>query len=232
MNTSYSPEEADKRFEPVSRSKTFNRILDTLKLRDKKVLDLGCSFGEFLVKFGPNSCGITTTTEEVEYGKLRNLRILQGNAELIDQLGLNEQFDAVWANNIFEHLLAPHAFLMKLKTLAKDNTLLVLGVPVIPRIVCLMKLRKFNGALASPHTNFFTRETLKLTVERAGWKVKSVRPYVFSVAWLDTLAGFFTPHLYIEAYADSKFAYPEKKVHEWKDDPMYKDLLRLGNRPQ
>lgn len=226
----YDFETADKRFEPVGRSGTFNRILDILDLRNKKVLDLGCSYGEFLVKFGKDSLGITSTIEEVEYGKARNLRIIKGNVELIDTLNLNEQFEAVWANNLFEHLLSPHSFLMKLKTVSQDKTLLVLGVPVVPRIVSLMRVGKFRGALASAHINFFTRETLRLTVERSGWKVKDVRPFIFRNGLLDKISSFFAPHLYIVAYNDVGFTYPEKKLKEWKDESHYQDLLKIGNR--
>lgn len=223
-------EAADKRFEPVHQSRTFNRILNSLNLGDKKMLDLGCGYGEYLVRFGKNSLGITSTIEEVEYGKARNIRIIRGNVELIDSLGLQERFEGIWANNLFEHLLSPHAFLMKLKTVAEDTTVLVLGVPVVPRIASLMKLKKFRGALASAHTNFFTRETLQLTVLRAGWNVKDIRPFTFKNVLLDRLFSFFAPHLYIVAYNDTKFIYPEKKLKEWKDESLYQDLLKIGNR--
>lgn len=221
---------ADKRFEPVDRSKAFKRILDLLGLRRKRMLDLGCGYGEYLVKFGEGSLGVTTNPEEVEYGARRNLQIRLGNVEFIDTLGLNEQFEGVWANNVFEHLLSPHAFLMKLKSISGDETLLVVGVPVIPRIASLVMLRWFRGVLAGAHVNFFTRESLRLTIERAGWKVKEVRPFRFRSRFLDTIASFFSPHLYAVAYNDQGFAYPEKKVKEWIGDPYYHDLLRTGNR--
>jgi SAM-dependent methyltransferase len=223
-------EDADKRFEPVNQSGTFNRILDILDLRKKKVLDLGCGYGEYLVKFGPQSLGITTTLHEIAYGKARNIRIAQGNVELIDSLNLTEQFEAIWANNLFEHLLAPHAFLMKLKKVSLKNTLLVLGVPVVPRIASLMKINKFRGALAMAHVNFFTRETLKLSVQRAGWIVTDIRPFIFRNRLLDILASFFAPHLYVVAANNPDFTYDEKKLKEWQDEPHYKELLRIGNR--
>ncbi len=226
----YDFEAADKRFEPVSRSGTFNRILDILSLSDKKVLDLGCGYGEYLIKFGKGSLGITSTIEEVEYGAARNIRIVKGNVELIDTLKLNEQFEGMWANNLFEHLLSPHSFLIKLKTVAKNDTLLVLGVPVVPRIASIMKIRKFRGALASAHINFFTRETLRLTVQRGGWRVRDIRPFTFKNTLLDRLFSFFAPHLYVVAYNDTAFMYPEKKLKEWQDEPHYQELLRIGKR--
>jgi SAM-dependent methyltransferase len=226
-NTGHS---ADKRFVPVATSKTFNHILDILKLRDKKVLDLGCGYGEYLVKFGKNSAGVTTTLDEIEYGKQKGIRIVRGNVEFIDELGLKESFEAIWANNLFEHLLAPHAFLIKLKTVANAETLLILGVPVVPRIATLMKITKFRGALAGAHVNFFTRETLRLSAQFAGWNVLDIRPFIFSNKFLDFFASFFAPHLYLVARNNQSFRYPDKKLKEWKDDPHYNKVISIANK--
>ena len=114
---------------------------------------------------------------------------------------------------------------MRLKAAAQPEALLVLGVPVIPRVASLMHLRRFRGALSVAHINFFTRESLRLTVERAGWRVAAVRPFLFSNVLLDTLASFVAPHLYVIAYNDAHFRYEDKKLKEWKDDPLYSDLI-------
>ncbi|MBI2482244.1 MAG: methyltransferase domain-containing protein [Candidatus Vogelbacteria bacterium] len=218
----------DKRFAPVAHSKTFNRILDTLALRTKKVLDLGSGYGEYLIHFGPDSLGVTSTVAEVDYARAKSINIIKGNVELIDQLILDKPFEAIWANNLFEHLLAPHTFLMKLKTVAAADTVLVLGVPVIPRLAWLMRLSKFRGALAAAHVNFFTRESLKLTVERAGWLVKQIRPFIFTNYFLDYLASFLAPHLYVVAYNNADFKYPTKKLKEWQNEPHYHQLLNIS----
>lgn len=213
----------------VKRSKVFNRILKAFNLNNKKVLDLGCGCGQYLVQFGPGSAGVTTTETEVAYGKKHGINIVKGNVEFIDELGLHG-FEAVWANNLFEHLLSPHAFLMKLKTVSQKDTVLVLGVPVIPKIVSLLRVRKFSGALASPHINFFTTETLRYTVTYAGWQIKTIRPFFFQNELLDRLFGLIAPHQYVVAYNDTEFVYPDKKFNEWRDDEHYENLLMLGGR--
>lgn len=216
------------REENVRLSRTFRNIRDLYNLSSKSVCDIGCGFGEYLRFFGKNSVGVTTTTEEVEYGKNNNLKILFGNAEQIGELPLgNISFEAIWANNLFEHLLSPHSFLINLKKISKSNTSVILGVPVIPKLVSLIRLPWFRGTLASNHVSFFTKDTLSLSVERAGWKVKEVRPFIFKNKFLDLLMRPWAPHMYVVAENDVNFQYSPKKLKEWVSDDYYSDLLNI-----
>jgi SAM-dependent methyltransferase len=217
----------EQRFEKVALSRTFSILLDSFQLRKKKVFDLGCGYGEYLKLFGKGSVGITTTPGEVDYGKEHGLPIILGNVEEIDKLNLKNDFEAVWANNLFEHLVSPHAFLVNLKTVSADGALLILGVPVVPKLVSLMRTRYFRGALASNHINFFTHTTLQLTVERAGWKVQSARPFIFKNSFLDAIIRPFAPHIYVIARNDAAFLYPDKKLKEWDGQAYYENLLKV-----
>ncbi len=211
----------------VKVSRTFRNIRDVYQLSEKAVLDIGCGYGEYLRLFGKNSLGITTTLEEVEYAKAHELLVMFANAEKLDTLTIVQKFEGIWANNLFEHLLSPHAFLMKLKRLSAPGAVAVIGVPVVPKPVFLINLRGFRGALATNHVNFFTHKTLELTVARAGWNVKTVRPFIFKNKILDILIRPFAPHLYVVAVHDANFVYPPKKLKEWISDPYYGDLLAI-----
>ena len=216
-----------KRFDGVLRSTTFQRVQSTYQLAQKKMLDLGCSFGEYLVCFGPGSLGVTTTLTEVAYGKKESLNIIKGNVELIDELGIADTYEGIWANNLFEHLLSPHAFLIRLKAVTKEDALLILGVDVLPRIVSLTAIKKFRGALATPHVSFYTRETLALTLERAGWTTVTLRPFYFTNPFLDWCASWLAPHLFAVATNDTTFRYHKKKRREWIDDDLYQHLFTV-----
>lgn len=60
--------------------------------------------------------------------------------------------------------------------------------------------------------------------------MKDIRPFIFKNVLLDRLFGFFAPHLYVVAYNDIDFMYPEKKLKEWQDEPHYQELLKIGKR--
>ncbi|HEY4502304.1 MAG TPA: class I SAM-dependent methyltransferase [Candidatus Paceibacterota bacterium] len=218
------------RFTGVKESKTFLRLLHNFKLGSKRVLDVGCGYGEYLDCFGKGSLGITTTKDEADYATGRGLAVVLGNAEQIDTLSLPEKFKVVWANNIFEHLLSPHAFLLKLKTVVAEDATLILGVPVIPSVAFLMRMEKFRGALVSNHINFFNRRTLTLTVTRAGWHIDDIRSFICGYRIVDKIFGLATPHVYVIAKNNSLFQYPNKKVAEWKEEAYYKEFLSITHQ--
>jgi SAM-dependent methyltransferase len=219
----------DRQFAIVSRSRTFRNIVKHFALGEKSVLDVGCSYGEYTAHFGLKSVGITTNPREVEIGLKRGLDVRLGNAEHLEAIGLPNSFDFIWANNLFEHLLAPHAFLMNLRRVGKTETVLLLGVPVLPFPYFLTLLRKFRGAFHDSHINFYSWRTLKLTVEAAGWSTKDVRPFICPVRLLDRLLLFIAPHVYVVATKDLSFAYSRGKVQEWEHDPMYETMLKAGS---
>ena len=217
-------------FKKIDHSRTFRNICDLFSLRNKKVLDIGCGHGHYLRHFGKGSVGVTTARDEVIFGQENKLNIVFGNAEYLGETNFNTVFEAFWANNLFEHLLSPHAFLMNLKKLAKDNALVILGVPVVPKASSLLNLKWWRGPLASNHVNFFTHTTLRLTAEYAGWEVVSTRPFIFKNYFLDRLIRPLAPHMYIVAKNKPEFKYPPKKVHEWIGDPHYKEMLTITHQ--
>jgi len=203
----------EKRFEDTLKSKTFKNIIRIFNLDKKQVLDIGCSFGEFVVHFGEGSTGITITQEEAIYGKKRGLDIRCGNIESDDFI-LEKKYNVVFANNLFEHLYSPHNFLCKIKTYLKPGGILILGVPCVPKITSLLKIKKFRGSLADAHINFFTRYTLIKTVERGGWKLITTRGFHFTNKIIDYLFNLIYPHLYVVAIPDPDFKYPKKRIKE------------------
>jgi SAM-dependent methyltransferase len=203
----------EKRFERVTRSGTFANVVRAAGLARCSVLDIGCSYGEHLAHFGKGSVGITIAPAESDYGRERGLDVRCANIES-ESFVLEQQFDAVFCNNLFEHLLSPHQFLIRIKRFIKPGGTLVLGVPCVPWLTPFIRLSKFGGSMASNHINFFTRATLVRTVIRAGWTVKTIRGFHFESALIDRLLDPVYPHFYIIASPIHDYQYPPKRQRE------------------
>lgn len=194
----------------VATSRTFSHLIQQFQLDKKTVLDIGCSEGYYLAHFGKGSMGVTIIPEHVELAALRGVTVIQGNVE-DPNFSLPNTFDVAWANNLFEHMNAPHLFLMKMRELLNPNGMLILGVPVIPRISFLTRFKKFRGAYAVSHINFFTRKTLIETVRAGGWTVKEARLFYFRNSTVDSIMNLVAPHIYVIAYPTPNFKYPHKR---------------------
>ncbi len=200
------------RYDGVKRSVTFNNLLKTYSLGSKKVLDVGCGHGEYLKHFGPGSIGLTVNEDEVESGKKMGVVIKVGNIEqMTEDVG---EFDVIYANNIFEHMLAPHTFLITIKKYLRSGGILILGVPCVPYVMPLKYFARFRGFASPSHVNFFVRETLRLTVVAAGWNVKKCSGFYFRLHILDQLFNLVCPHFYVVATPAADFEYDAKRLRE------------------
>ena len=209
----------EQRFANQAKSKTFRNIIKEFSLDKKKVLDIGCSYGEHLAHFGKQSTGITIVQEEVDYGRQKGLDVRYGNIE--EDFGLAGQYDVIFANNILEHLYSPHAFLHKTRKYLKSDGILILGVPCVPAARYLLRIPKFRGSLAKAHINFFTKFTLEKTAERSGWAILETRGFHFTNKFIDKCLNPVYPHFYVIAKPDPAFAYHEKRKKELAG---YKDI--------
>ncbi|HEV7449296.1 MAG TPA: class I SAM-dependent methyltransferase [Candidatus Paceibacterota bacterium] len=197
-------------FEKVKHSRTFGNLIRRFSLDTKAVLDVGSSEGHYLANFGPGSVGVTIIPAHVEEAAKRGLHVELKNVE-DPAFDMGQKFDVAWANNFFEHMNAPHLFLAKMREQLKDDGTLILGVPVIPHVPFLTKLRKFRGAYAVSHVNYFTRKTLVETVRSAGWDVKEARLFYFANPFLDSFLNIVAPHIYVIAKPKKDFAYAPKR---------------------
>lgn len=216
------PPDIEKRFKNISKSVTFNNILDINNLRTRSVFDIGCSYGEFLKHFGKGSVGLTIVEEESDYNNETGLDVRVGNIESED-IPVTEKFDVVFANNILEHLYSPHGFLVKIKDYLNEDGEIIIGVPCIPKIVWLWNITKFRGSLAVGHINFFTRQSLQKTIERAGYIVIANRSFHSKNKFIDWCLNLISPHQYVVAKPDAKFEYHEKRLKELSG---YKNVIK------
>src|SRR6478672_1017260 len=140
----------------------------------RAVLDIGCGFGQHLVHFGAGSVGLDAVERNVAFVRALGYEAVLANVE--DGFpDLERPFDAVFASNLLEHLVAPHLFLLRLHRLLKPDGLVFIHVPTIPPLPIVDRLIKraigHNGYQASEHIYAFTPRVGAFILERAGFKV-------------------------------------------------------------
>lgn len=216
-------------------AKFFSSITSDIKILtqhyqfdEKKVLDIGCSYGQSLLYWREDSEGI----EVQEY----SARFVSSLGRVIHKLNIEdglsglekEHYDAVYCNNLFEHLISPHLFLVRLHFVLKAGGILAIGHPVVPPFPFrnLWKLLRYRGWLAVEHVNFFTAETSKLTLSRAGFEVinQHYLPRFLRLPILSKLSGLMGLDCLSVCRRIDEFKYAPKRGHVF--DPSWASDLR------
>ena len=148
--------------------------------RKGKVLDVGCgngSFLEFAKQHGWETFGADIRLSP-ETSRL-TCPLWEGRLPEVDFGGAT--FDVIRFNHVLEHLQNPLIELARCRELLNPGGLVFVGVPnlagVSPRIKNLqsklgLKKKQWRHYAAMHHLYFFTPETLKAVVERAGFVVR------------------------------------------------------------
>lgn len=185
----------------------------------RAVLDIGCGYGQHLLHFGAGSVGLDALERNVQFVRALGCEAVLANVEdgfpEFDRL-----FDAVFASNLLEHLVAPHLFLLRLHRLLKPDGLAFIHVPTIPPLPILDRLIKrvigHNGYLASEHIYAFTPRVAQFIMERAGFTVLdsafvAARDHPL-LRWGEPLFREIGISVMLVGRRDPNFVYPEKRV--------------------
>ncbi len=172
-------------------------VIQDYQFEKKKVLDIGCAYGNSLLYWREDSEGVEIQKKMVEF--------LQSLGRTTHRLNVNdgfpglkqENYDAIYCTALIEHLQSPHVFLTRLRPLLKPHGVLAISYPVVPPLFFqnLWELVVgYRSWLAKEHLNFFTPKTSKLMLERAGFKViKQYSPAFYRISILRKINKIFLP---------------------------------------
>lgn len=166
------------------------RHLKQLGIDGKKVVDLGCGDGQWSIQLKQSH---EIELVGVDYNELRLDRYRHNVPDADALFGscldipLEDDFaDVVMFHQVLEHIPQPAEALAEVRRILKAGGWLILSVPNEGTWLKQQVQYRFIEPHALEHTdhvNFFTRSTLRQSLERSG----------FSVKRLDTV-GFYFPH--------------------------------------
>ena len=162
----------------LQRGRLAQRLSQALSLLNKalpdrgRLLDIGCATGDFILaaeKTGWTTVGLEVSARQVRAGVERGANV----ALCQDFLSYPTEatFDAVTFNHVLEHVPSPSAYLRRARQVLKPGGLVLISVPTYDSLSRRLFGPYWTHLDLPRHLFHFSAHTLRLLVERAGFRV-------------------------------------------------------------
>ena len=152
------------------RIKQFRSFVKKYSLKNKKVIEVGCGRGEYLMimrQFGVDLYGIEHYEESAAFCQKNNLNVLKGFIEDSYYVINYGPFDAFYILNFFEHLPNPSTVLRGIYNNLADNAV---GLIEVPNLNMILRKKLFSE-FTIDHLLYFTKESLSMALELNGFEL-------------------------------------------------------------
>jgi len=147
----------------------------------KRLLDVGAGTGRFLKeakKQGYMIYGNDISSYACGYLKKEGIKTFEGRLE--DNVLPKNFFDIVTGWDVIEHVIDPVKAIRSIASSLKTGGYLFITTPSLASIDArIMGRRWYNYKKAPEHTLFFDRESMRLLLEKGGFKLVKITPWGF-----------------------------------------------------
>ncbi|MDP4281276.1 MAG: class I SAM-dependent methyltransferase [Bacteroidota bacterium] len=190
-------------------------MLEFISSSSRKILDIGCSEGNFGIliknKLNAEVWGIELVEKAASVASRKLDQVIQG--DFLEKCGdlPGNYFDCVIFNDALEHFPDPWLVLGKLKRLLAENGSVVASIPNVRYIGNLVELifkkdweyKDGGGILDISHFRFFTKKSIIRMFEQSGYTINRIQGINATPSWkvklLSALSfGHFSDVRYLE----------------------------------
>lgn len=155
------------------RQSQFADFIISNRLEKKKIIEVGCGKGEFLnllKDFDVDCYGVEYSAASVEYCRRSGLNVEKHFIEIPEENLRHGPFEAFLILNFLEHLPDPNTLLSGLHYNLCDGAVGLVEVPNFDMQISGKLFSEFIG----DHLLYFTKETLKFTLQHNGFEVLDI----------------------------------------------------------
>lgn len=156
------------------RTKQFGKWVEKNSLKGKKVIEIGCGRGEYMMpmeKSGAAVYGIEHLKASVNEAIKNGHKVMEGFIEDEQTKIENAPYDAFYIMNFLEHIPNPSEFLMGI-----GNNLTEEGVGIVEVPNFDMMVRKsLYSEFIQDHLSYFTKDSLTGLLTRSGFEIESCK---------------------------------------------------------
>lgn len=170
----------------------------------KILLDVGCGQGIFCENFQERKdleiWGIEIDANEADEAQKKMFRVI--NTDAINALAEipDQKFDAIFCNDVLEHLVDPYTFLAQVKSKLSEKGVVIASIPnvrYLSNFINFVFRREWkyedSGILDRTHLRFFTQKSMRRMFEEAGYEILSMKGINgYTSGWKFRLLNFIT----------------------------------------
>lgn len=152
------------------RKNQYSRLIDKYDLKGKKIIEIGCGEGEFILplrEFAVQAFGIEHRKELVSKAQSRGLNVWEAFPEKPDTVIENGPFDAFLMFQFLEHQPRPNDMLQCIKNNLTENAI---GLITVPSFEYVFSKNGFYE-LMRDHIAYYTKESFCFLMQFNGFEV-------------------------------------------------------------